>query len=106
MSHKRQFPDGRRSSIQKRQSEVSTEFTREPLNPAPLPPYKTYRQLTLTAVHIAASENKGAVFAPLAMGGAAVLRANGLPGERLACWLDGKETACLTAMRHMDDSEA
>ena len=36
------------------------------------------------------------------MGGAGGLRASGLPPERLARWLDGMETACLTAMRHLD----
>ena len=30
------------------------------------------------------------------------MRASGLPPERLARWLDGMETACLTAMRHLD----
>jgi hypothetical protein len=40
------------------------------------------------------------------MGGAGGLRADGLPAERLERWLDGMETACLTAMRHLDDIEA
>ncbi|QXI65994.1 hypothetical protein CP157_03786 (plasmid) [Paracoccus marcusii] len=60
----------------------------------------------VTAARIAASDGKGAVFAPLAMGGAGGLRAGGPPAERLARWLDGMETACLTAMRHLDDIEA
>ena len=30
----------------------------------------------------------------------------GAPVERLVRWLDGMETACLTAMRHLDDIEA
>ena len=55
---------------------------------------------------VAAGEGKGAVFAPLAMGGAGGLRAGGPPADRLARWLDGMETACLTAMRHLDDIEA
>uniref|UniRef100_UPI00404889A7 hypothetical protein n=1 Tax=Yoonia sp. TaxID=2212373 RepID=UPI00404889A7 len=59
-----------------------------------------------TAARIAASKGKGAVFAPLAMGGAGGLRAGGSPADRLARWLDGMETACLTAMRHLDDIEA
>ena len=63
-------------------------------------------EAAVTAARIAASEGKGAVFAPLAMGGAGGLRAGGSPAERLACWLDGMETASLTAMRHLDDIEA
>ena len=34
------------------------------------------------------------------------MRADGSPFDRLARWLDGIETACLTAMRHLDDIEA
>lgn len=60
----------------------------------------------VTAARIAASESKGAIFAPLAMGGAGGLRAGGRPAERLARWLEGMEIACLTAMRHLDDIEA
>jgi hypothetical protein len=63
-------------------------------------------EAAVTAARIAASEGKGAVFAPLAMGGAGGLRAGGPPVERLSRWLDGMETACLTAMRHLDDIEA
>lgn len=63
-------------------------------------------EAAVTAARIAASESKGTVFAPLAMGGAGGLRACGPPAERLARWLDGMETACLTAMRHIDDVEA
>lgn len=59
-----------------------------------------------TAARVAASDGKGAVFAPLAMGGAGALCAGGAPAERLARWLEGMETACLTAMRHLDDIEA
>jgi hypothetical protein len=60
----------------------------------------------VTAARIAVSEGRGAVFAPLAMGGAGGLRAGGSPVERLARWLDGMDSACLTAMRHLDDIEA
>jgi hypothetical protein len=63
-------------------------------------------EAAVTAARIAASEGKGAVFAPLAMGGAGGLRAGGPPADRLARWLDGMEKACLTAMRHLDDIEA
>ena len=63
-------------------------------------------EASVTAARIAACGGKGAVFAPLAMGGAGGLRAGGPPAERLARWLDGMETACLTAMRHLDDIEA
>ena len=59
-----------------------------------------------TAARIAAAEGSGAVFAPLAMGGAGGLRAGGPPAERLARWLDGMGTACLAAMRHLDGVEA
>ena len=63
-------------------------------------------EAAVTAARIAASEGKGAVFAPLAMGGAGGLRAGGPPAERLSRWLDGMENAVLTAMRHLDDIEA
>jgi hypothetical protein len=63
-------------------------------------------EAAVTAARIAASEGKGAVFAPLAMGGAGGLRAGGLPADRLARWLEGMETASLTAMRYLDDIEA
>jgi hypothetical protein len=63
-------------------------------------------EAAVTVSRIAASEGKGAVFAPLAIGGAGGLRAGGPPAERLARWLEGTETACLTAMRHLDDIEA
>jgi hypothetical protein len=63
-------------------------------------------EAAVTAARIAASDSKGAVFAPLAMGGAGGLRAGGMPTERLVRWLDGIETACLSAMRHLDDIEA
>jgi hypothetical protein len=63
-------------------------------------------EVAVTAARIAASEGRGAIFAPLAMGGAGGLRAGGPPSERLMRWLDGMETACLTATRHLDDIEA
>jgi len=63
-------------------------------------------EAAVTASRIAASESKGGVFAPLAMGGAGGLRAGGPPVDRLARWLDGMQNACLTAMRHLDDIEA
>lgn len=63
-------------------------------------------EAAVTAARIAASEGKGAVFAPLAMGGAGGLRAGGPTADRLARWLDGMEVAGLTAMRHLDDIEA
>jgi hypothetical protein len=42
------------------------------------------------------------MFAPLALGGAEGLRAGGTPADRLARWLNGMETAILTAIRHLD----
>ena len=63
-------------------------------------------EAVVTAARIAASESNGAVFVPLAMGGAGGLRAGGPPTERLARWLEGMESACPTAMRHLDNIEA
>ena len=63
-------------------------------------------EAAVTAARIAASEGRGALFAPLATGGAGGLRAGGPPADRLARWLDGMQTACLTAMRQLDDIEA
>jgi len=63
-------------------------------------------EAAVTAARIAVGEGEGAVFAPLAMGGAGGLRAGGPPADRLVRWLDGMETASLTAMRHLDDIEA
>ncbi len=63
-------------------------------------------EAAVTAARIVASEGKGMVFAPLTMGGAGGLRASGQPADRLARWLDGMETACLTAMRNLDNIEA
>lgn len=63
-------------------------------------------EAAVTASRIAASDGRGAVFAPLAMGGAGGLRSGGPPAERLERWLDGMESAVLTAMRHLDDIEA
>ena len=63
-------------------------------------------EAAVTAARIAASEGTGLVFAPLSMGGAGGLRGSGPAADRLVRWLDGMETACLTAMRHLDDIEA
>ena len=63
-------------------------------------------EVAVTTARIAASEGKGAVFVPLAMGGAGGLRAGGPPAERLALWLDGMDSATLTAMRHLGEIEA
>jgi hypothetical protein len=68
--------------------------------------YGDRMEAAVTAARIAASDGKGAIFAPLTMGGAGGLRAGGGPADRLARWLDGMETACLTAMRHLDNIEA
>ncbi|MFV1844100.1 MULTISPECIES: hypothetical protein [unclassified Phaeobacter] len=62
-------------------------------------------EAAVTASRIAASDGSGAVFAPLAMGGAVGLRVSGSPTERLARWLDGMNSAILTAMRHLDETE-
>ena len=60
-------------------------------------------EAAVTAARIAAREGQGAIFAPLAMGGAGGLRAGGQPVERLARWIDGMDQAVLTAMRRLDD---
>ena len=75
-------------------------------SPAGLCQHGDQMEAAVTAARIAASEGRGSVFAPLAMGGAGGLRAGGPPADRLARWLDGMETSCLTAMRHLDDIEA
>ena len=62
-------------------------------------------EAAVTAARIAASECRGAAFAPVAMGGAGGLRAGGPPTDRLIRWLDGMEAGFLTAMRHLDDIE-
>ena len=62
-------------------------------------------EAAVTAGRVAAAEGKGAIFAPVAMGGAGGLRAGGPPAERLIRWLDGMDNACLAAMRHLDDLE-
>ncbi|CCF22027.1 conserved protein of unknown function; putative PLP-dependent-transferase; DNA-binding domain (plasmid) [Pseudorhizobium banfieldiae] len=62
-------------------------------------------EAAVTASRIAASDGSGAIFAPLAMGGAGGLRVSGLPPERLDRWLDGMNSAILTAMRHLDDTQ-
>ena len=63
-------------------------------------------EAAVTAARIAVGEGKGAIFAPLAIRGAGGLRPSGPPAERLERWLEGMETACLTAMRHLDDIQA
>ena len=63
-------------------------------------------EAAVTASRIAAGDGKGAIFAPLAIGGAGGLRVSGSPPERLARWLDGMNSAILTAMRHLDEIEA
>lgn len=62
-------------------------------------------EAAVTAGRIAAAEGRGAIFAPLAMGGARGLRAGGPPAERLTRWLDGMNDACLAATRYLDDLE-
>jgi hypothetical protein len=63
-------------------------------------------EAAVTAARIATSEGRGAIFVPLAMGGAGGLRAGGTAADRLVRWLDGMESASRTAMRHLDDIEA
>ena len=63
-------------------------------------------EAAVTAARIAAGEGRGTIFAPVAMGGAGALRAGGPPAHRLVRWLDGMESAILTAVRHLDDIEA
>ena len=62
-------------------------------------------EAAVTASRIAASDGSGAIFAPIAMGGAGGLRVSGLPTERLDRWLDGMNRAILTAIRHLDEVE-
>ena len=62
-------------------------------------------EAAVTAARLAASEGKGAVFAPVAMGGAGGLRAGGAPKDRVVRWLDGMDRAILAAMRHLDEIE-
>ena len=63
-------------------------------------------EAAVTAARIAASEGNGAIFAPLAMGGAGGLRASGPSAERLKQWLEGMQTAILMAMRRLDDIQS
>ena len=63
-------------------------------------------EAAVTASRIAASDGSGAIFAPLAMGGAGGLRVSGPPVDRLARWLEGMAKSCLTAMRYLDDIES
>ena len=63
-------------------------------------------KVTVTVAPIAASGATAAIFSPVPIGGAVGLRAGGPPADRLARWVEGMETACLTAMRYLDDIEA
>jgi len=63
-------------------------------------------EAAITAARFAVGQSRGAVFAPMAMGGAGGLRASGTACDRLSRWLDGMEAAILTAMRQLDDIEA
>ncbi|WP_136443707.1 helix-turn-helix domain-containing protein [Pacificoceanicola onchidii] len=63
-------------------------------------------EAAVTASRIGASDGSGAVFAPLAMGGAGGLRVSGVPADRLGRWLDGMSSAIFKAMRTLDDIEA
>ena len=63
-------------------------------------------EAAVTAARVVAVDGNGSVFAPLAMGGAGGLRSSGLPPERLGRWLEGMNSAILTAMRTLDDIEA
>ncbi|SCZ71990.1 HTH DNA binding domain-containing protein [Epibacterium ulvae] len=63
-------------------------------------------EAAVTAVRIAASEGRGALFTPLMLGGADALRATGAPPVRLTRWLDSMEQAVLSAMRHLEELEA
>ena len=57
----------------------------------------------VTAARLAATECRGgAVFAPMAIGGAGGLRAGGDPAKRLKLWLDGIENGVIAAMRQLD----
>jgi len=62
-------------------------------------------EAAVTAARIAVGDGRGTVFAPLAMGGTGGLRAGETPAERLACWLEGMDSAILTAMRHLEQIE-
>jgi len=63
-------------------------------------------EAAVTAARIAAGDGQGAVFAPLAMGGAAGLRAQGPPDARLKRWYDSMDSATLSAQRHLDQIDA
>ena len=63
-------------------------------------------EAAVTASRIAAQDCIGAVFAPLAMGGAGGVHAGGSPAARLSKWLFAMDRGILTAMRHLDDIEA
>ena len=58
------------------------------------------------AVDGLAEDGRGALFAPLAMGGGRALRAGGSAAEALAAWLAGMEAATLAALRALDQVAA
>jgi hypothetical protein len=62
-------------------------------------------EAAVTAARIAVSDSKGVVFVFLAMGEAGRLRVSSPPVGCLARWPDRIETACLNAMRYLDDIE-
>lgn len=63
-------------------------------------------EAAVTAARIAAVECRGgALFVPLAVGGAGGLRATGEPARRLRLWLDGIEAAINATMRTLDALE-
>ena len=49
---------------------------------------------------------RGAIFAPIAMGGGGGLRAIGEPSARLARWLNAMESGVLAALRRLEEIEA
>lgn len=73
---------------------------------AGLDPHDDKTEAAVTAGRVAAGHTTSAVFAPLAMGGAKALRSHGSALQRLTRWLEGLQSATLTAMRHLDEVEA
>lgn len=63
-------------------------------------------EAAVVAARICAGEGRGAVFAPLAMGGGQALHGSGAAPERLAGWLDGLAAGLRGAMRMLDEIEA
>lgn len=63
-------------------------------------------EAAIIACRMALAEGQGgALFAPIAMGGTAGLRAQGAPETRIPIWLDAMERSLLTAMRLLDQIE-